>query len=239
MLTLRDLATFLNATFQTDRYPPNERGGYYVEPDDEHRPVKRIGLALDPWPELPTWVEENALDALWLHRPWKLDAVTLPPDVAVLFHHLPFDETLGLGYNVALAQEMDLQSLEELGHKQAEGYPPRAIGMLGNVAAPRSFASWQAWANATFWGYEQAVPGRFDTIGYVAVVGAMTDALVREAAERGAQLYITGQLRKPALEAVNETGLAVLAPGHDRSERWGLRALAELLRSTGVESIVW
>lgn len=64
----------------------------------------------------------------------------------------------------------------------------------------------------------------------VAVVGAMTDALVREAADRGAQIYVTGQYRQPAREAVRETGIGVIAVGHRRSEIWGLRALAGVIR---------
>lgn len=69
----------------------------------------------------------------------------------------------------------------------------------------------------------------------MAVVGAMTDALVREAALRGADLYITGQLRKPALSAVKETGIAVVAAGHRRCEEWGLKALAGVLRERWFE----
>ena len=64
----------------------------------------------------------------------------------------------------------------------------------------------------------------------VAVVGAMTDALVREAASRGADLYVTGQFRQPARNAVIETGINVIVVGHRRSELWGLRALAGVVR---------
>ena len=61
-------------------------------------------------------------------------------------------------------------------------------------------------------------------------MGAMNDALVREADARGARVYVTGQWRVPATEAVNETGIGVVCVGHRRSEEWGLRALAGLLR---------
>ncbi len=81
-----------------------------------------------------------------------------------------------------------------------------------------------------FEGLEATVDGDRAAIARVAVVGAMTDALVREAAGRGADLYVTGQLRMPAGAAVTETGLAVVAVGHGRSEVWGLRALGEALR---------
>jgi putative NIF3 family GTP cyclohydrolase 1 type 2 len=58
----------------------------------------------------------------------------------------------------------------------------------------------------------------------------MTDALIREAAVRGVDLYITGQLRQPAAAAVEETGIRVIVVGHRRSEDWGLRSLAGVLR---------
>ena len=75
----------------------------------------------------------------------------------------------------------------------------------------------------------EAVPDRAAPVSRVAVVGAMTDALVREAAARGAGLYVTGQLRQPARAAAAATGIAVAAVGHARSERWGVRALAHLV----------
>ena len=64
----------------------------------------------------------------------------------------------------------------------------------------------------------------------VCVVGAMRGALIREASERGANVYLTGQYRDHAQEAVNDTGMNVLEIGHERCERWGLRALAGVLR---------
>ena len=66
----------------------------------------------------------------------------------------------------------------------------------------------------------------------------MNDALIREAADRGAGLYLTGQYRTPAQAAVNETGIAVAAVGHCRSEAWGLRALADVLRERWPELVI-
>jgi len=73
----------------------------------------------------------------------------------------------------------------------------------------------------------------------VAVVGAMTDALVREAAERGATLYITGQFRQPAKLAVAQTQIGVIVVGHRRSELWGLQALTGVVRErwSGLEVV--
>jgi putative NIF3 family GTP cyclohydrolase 1 type 2 len=77
---------------------------------------------------------------------------------------------------------------------------------------------------------DDLVVGALDPVTRIAVVGGMTDALVREAAARGAQLYVTGQWRVPAARAVRDTGLTVAVTGHARAERWGLAALARMLR---------
>lgn len=68
-----------------------------------------------------------------------------------------------------------------------------------------------------------------DSISCIAVVGAMTDILIRTTADLGVQLYITGQYRQPARAAVRETNMTVVIVGHTQREQWGLRALAGLL----------
>ncbi len=233
-MKLTALATRLAAFFATERYPSEEQGGVFRPAD---RPVQRLGLALEPVAGLAEWVAAERLDALWLHRPWQLDLATLPPDLGVLAHHLPFDETLTLGCNPHLAAALGLGTLEELGYKQVPDLPPRAIGMLGD-APTLAFGTWLRKLEAVFGGCESFYAGGELDISRVAVVGAMTDALVREAVERGAQLYLTGQFRQPARRVVEETGLSVVATGHRRSEEWGLRALADVIRTRWPELTV-
>lgn len=231
-ITLNNLVNFLRSEFVVDRYPVDEQGGIY-RPSE--RPVQRLGLALEPGPHLSAWVAKHRPDALWLHRPWQLDPATLAADVGVLYHHLPFDETLTIGYNLPLAAQLGaVGPLEPIGYKQAtdetgEPLPRRAIGMLTDVAE-LEFDAWLHRVKTTFDGYDRAEAGRQTDVTRIAFIGAMNDALVREAADRGANLYVTGQYRKPAQEAVDETGIAVVAVGHRRSEEWGLRALADRLR---------
>lgn len=235
---LADIDHFLQASFAVDRYPETERGGIYYP---SRRPIRRIGLALEPFSKLPDWIAENQLDALWLHRPWQLDLAALPTDFGVLTHHLPFDESLSMGYNQQLAVQLGATSdLEPIGYKQesaktGKGLPQRPLGMLMDVAE-REFDEWLATIHELFGGYDRAEAGHSAATwqpvsSRVAVVGAMTGTLIREAAERGAHLYVTGAYRKPGQQAIDETGMAVIAVGHRRSEEWGLRALADLLSS--------
>ena len=58
--------------------------------------------------------------------------------------------------------------------------------------------------------------------------------------ERGADLYVTGQLRQPGRVAMLDTGIGVIAVGQKRGEMWGLRALAHLLqeRFSEMEAVI-
>lgn len=233
---LHEIDDYLRTELATARYPEDEQGGIY---HSSERPVKRLGLLLEPFSGLPVWVKETQVDGLWIHRHWQLDLTALPPDVGIVAHHLPFDETLTIGYNLRLSRKLGaIGDPEPLGYKQSnsstgELLPDRPIGMLIDVAR-HEFDIWLDTCKRIFGGYERAEAGLNSVVEQatsyrVAVVGAMTDALVREAAERGAQVYLTGAYRKPAQQAVDECGMAVVAVGHRRSEEWGLKELADLL----------
>ncbi len=111
--------------------------------------------------------------------------------------------------------------------------------MVGEIPT-QNFANLCNCVSQVFGGYEQVCAADCHEVTRIAVVGAMTDSLVREAATRGAQVYITGQLRQPALQTMLETKIAAIAIGHRRSEAWGLRALASVLheRWSSLEMII-
>lgn len=219
LINLEDIAEFLNHFFAVESYPQEERGGIYLP---SSRPVQRLGLALEPWTHLQEWTKARNLDALFLHRPWQLEEIL--PDIGVISYHLPFDERLTLSFNPRLAQVLGMSGLQVLGKKQG-----RAIGMVGEIPA-QSFACLSSCVNQVFGGYEHIHAANGNEVQRIAVVGAMTDSLIREAAAYSVDVYITGQLRKPAQEAMEETKIAVIAVGHRRSETWGLRALAGVIR---------
>lgn len=228
-LGFAEIASFLDDYLRIQDYP-EEPNGMWV---DRVAPVRRIGLALDPSPDLGEWARGHALDVLILHRAWRLDPAVLPPGTGVLAYHLPFDEHLTLGFNPLLAAALGMADLEVLGRKQG-----RPIGMIGNVQ-DSDFAVIRARMQREFGGVEEVIFPRQKAVARIAVVGAMTDALVREAAARGVALYLSGQLRAPARGAAAETGIGVVAVGHRRSEEWGLRTLAALLNARWSDLEVW
>lgn len=218
MISLNDIAQFLAHFFAIHRFD-NDQNGVYLP---STRPINRFGLALEPWAGLAEWANAEQLDALFLHRPWHLQPGQLAVDVGIVAYHLAFDECLTLGFNPRLATVLGMSTLEILGEKQG-----RAIGMIGDIPA-QSFTSYSYCVEEVFGGQDEVCVSNKE-VSRVAVVGAMTDTLVREAADRGANVYITGQLRQKAKAAVLETGIAVVGVGHRRCEEWGLRAMSGLL----------
>ncbi|HEV2735092.1 MAG TPA: Nif3-like dinuclear metal center hexameric protein [Longimicrobiaceae bacterium] len=158
--------------------------------------------------------------------------------MGLLASHRPFDERLTTGFNPALAARLGMTGLEPFGARDG-----RPLGMLGAVGR-QPFEVFLARVREEFGGTEAArAPrgGEVARVARVAVANAMTDALVREAAARGADAYLTGQLRVPARAAVADTGIGVVAAGHRRAEEWGLRELARLLgeRWPGLSTATW
>lgn len=223
--TLPSLADFLAGRLQTHRFPPGDPAGIWSLSAADG-PIARLGLALEPWPGLAAWAATERLDALWLHRPWKLAEHPAPAGLGVLAHHLAFDERLTIGFNPLLGAALGLTGPEPFGEKDG-----RPLGMIGR-GERLGFADLARRVEEVFGGLDLAVPPRVPEPmpPNVAVVGAMTEALVRDAVARGAGVYLTGQWRRPAEAAARETGLGVLTVGHARAERWGLRTLAGLLR---------
>lgn len=219
MISLDDIAQFLDRFFAVHRFG-NDRNGVYLP---STRSISRFGLALEPWGGLAKWASAEQLDALFLHRPWQLQPGQIASDVGVVAYHLAFDEYLTLGFNTRLAAVLGMSSLEVLGEKEG-----RAIGMIGDIPT-QTFANYCRCVDEVFAGHEEVQTSVFPEVSRVAVVGAMTDALVREAVTRGADIYTTGQLRQLAQPAVFETGIGVVGVGHRRCEEWGLRALAGVL----------
>ena len=189
------------------------------------RRIRRLGLALEPDAVPKAWLDApGAADALLLHRPWGIMERALPGSIGVVACHRPFDAALTTGYNLALARALGLRAVEPFEKKDG-----RPLGMIGALDPPKAPAEALRTLVETFGGLEATHPPVRPVEG-VACARAMTADLVGKAHERGADLYVTGQMRAPGIEAVARTGIGVAAVGHRRSERFGLRVLAGLLR---------
>ena len=229
MPTLQDLADHLAPTLDRERYHrEGDSAGVWLASD---RPVRRLVLRLEAGRAPFDWAE--GMDAALVHRPFGLWPARLPDGLGVLAVHRALDDHASVGHTPALARALGLTPDPEPLMRGGN-----AVGLVGRWA-PASLADAVGRVERELGGSENALGDGPETVEAVALVGAMTDELVRQAAERGAGLYVTGQLRKPAQQAVEETGVRVLAVGQDRAEAWGLRWLGRLIREEwpGVEVV--
>lgn len=222
MIFLTEIVEFLDRLMKAERYQgKKDQNGVYI---GSERPIKRLGLALEPWTGMTAWARD--LDALFLHRPWRLEPSHLTADTGVFSYHLAFDETFTLGLNPRLAAALGMTEIEVYGEKEG-----RPIGMIGQIPA-QDFSSFGRRVAELFGGHDAALAGPLGEGGIitrVAVVGGMNDKLVREAVAGGAEVYVSGEWREPARQAVRETGVGVILTGHRRSEEWGLGQLAKVI----------
>ena len=88
MTPLADLGTFLSEFLLAGQFAGDQNGLYRTSPEAEQREIKKLGLALEPQPKISEWIIQNNLDALFLHRPWKLGRT--PKNIGVLAYHYAF-----------------------------------------------------------------------------------------------------------------------------------------------------
>ncbi len=218
--TLRQIADLLAPALDRERYHrEGDPAGIWIA---SSRPVRRLGLRLEAG--RPPYVWADSLDAVLIHRPFGLWPARLPPGVGVLAVHRALDDRLAVGANPALAAALELApDAEPLRRRGAE------VGLVGR-RRQASLAEVVGQVERQLGGVEEAAGPQPEAVEAVALAGAMTDALVRDAAARGATVYVTGQLRKPGVAAAEACGVRVLAVGQDRAEAWGLRWLGRLVQ---------
>ena len=225
-MTLQALADHLAPVLDRARYhAEGDPAGIWIA---SPRPVRRVGLRLEAGPPPYDWAD--GLDAVLIHRPFGLWPARLPAGIGVLAVHRALDDRLAPGPSLALAAALGLDAEAEPLRRDG-----RSVGLVGRLR-PASGAEVTARIVAELGGVEDAVGPEPARVEAVALVGAMTDALVREAASRGAGVYLTGQLRKPGVAAAEQAGVRVLAVGQDRAEAWGLRHLGALIRERWPET---
>ena len=222
MPTVHDLADHLAGPLDRARYhAEGDPAGVWLASDRE---VRRLGLRLDPGRPPYDWAA--AFDAVLIHRPFGLWPARWPDGVGVLAAHRTLDDRFAIGPNdevpAALGLDVDAEPLRR------DGTP---IGVVGRLPEAARLGDVEDRVEAEFGGSKARLGNGPKTVEAVAFVGAMTAELVEDVAARGALLYVTGQLRGPAYEAVHRCGVRALAVGQGRAEAWALCRLGRVLQA--------
>ncbi|KAF2217533.1 hypothetical protein CERZMDRAFT_30858 [Cercospora zeae-maydis SCOH1-5] len=191
----------------------------------------------------------------FLHRPWNLDRKALRPGALVLASHASFDEHLTVGWNMSLAHRLDLDLTEAVCIIGYKDNPDRKIGLVARLRQPLSIDSISQKLKNEFHGagdlYQPepsgpsvAEPGLTEPIRTVAIMNAFHAEEIQRVLEAARDktwigseadgstiLYLTGAARDYGLAATKEANMPAFCVGHRACEEWGIRFLAEQLRS--------
>lgn len=237
---IEHLNVYLNAASFKD-YAPN---GLQVEGKPE---IRRIVLGVSASQALVDHACSIEADCILVHHGWfwrgerpevvgmkrrRLKAL-LAHDINLIAYHLPLDAHGEVGNNAEIARVLGLEIEERGGDHE-----------LLFIGRPKEGAvkieAFVARVSEAFGGIRVQVgetDGEIRRVGWCS--GAAQDELI-EAASRGCNVYISGEISERTTYEARENGILYLACGHHATETLGIRALGRYLKSQWPElEISW
>ncbi|MEE4278831.1 MAG: Nif3-like dinuclear metal center hexameric protein [Halieaceae bacterium] len=154
-------------------------------------------------------------------------ATLLHADMNLFAYHLPLDAHATLGNNAQLGARLGFPAGEALNLED-----PTAVGTIAALPEARGLRDLCRDLQALT-GREPLLIGDAERrVCNVAWCTGAAQGYIDLAAERGAELYISGEVSEPTVHAAREQGVAYIAAGHHATERYGVQALGAHLAET-------
>lgn len=154
-------------------------------------------------------------------------------DLSLLGYHLCLDRHQEIGNNVLAIRAMGATPI-------ALESPLATVGYVGEFTEPMAWNELVERAKDTFGGdpfFFPTGPSHTKMLGLV-TGGGGNSVHVMEAAERGCDTYLTGNLSEPAPALATELGMNLIGAGHYNTEKLGVQAVGRLLEERfGVSSV--
>jgi dinuclear metal center YbgI/SA1388 family protein len=251
MMTLQELCAFLEQFAPARLAEEWDNVGLLV--GDPARPITRVMTCLTITPASAREAVEEQADVIVTHHPRpframkRLTTETVPgrllleligAKIAIHSPHTAFDSAAA-GINQRLAEGLSLLDIRPLQTRLGE-IESIGNGRLGRLAAPRSLreVAQQVRKFLKVDGLHQ-VGSDEQSIRSIAVACGSAGQFLDSARRAGCDLLVTGETSfHTCLEAEAE-GVALLLPGHYASERFGVEALAEVLKAEFKTLKVW
>ncbi|MFQ5508952.1 MAG: Nif3-like dinuclear metal center hexameric protein [Leptospirillia bacterium] len=242
MADLHDMVAFMDAYLAVDNIADYCPKGLQVEGAKE---VTRVVTGVSAcMPLFERAVEESAQMVLVHHGMfWDGDSKVvrgslkqrlkflLSNDLSLLGYHLPLDAHPEVGNNAQIFDRLGLSERTDFGV-----YKGQAIACMGTLPEPLAFDDFLSRVNAVFGGDAFHLPFGPDTVQTVAICSGGAPDLVREAIDRRADVYLTGEASEYVYHLAKEEGIHYIGAGHHATERFGVMALGEKLAAEfGVE----
>lgn len=144
--------------------------------------------------------------------------------ISLAGYHLPLDAHPSLGNNAGLARVLGLQNRVGFGD-----YKGMVIGWGGDLSAPARLGAVSERLAEAMGGINHCFGETDRPISRIAICSGAASELIHEAASSGYDLFLTGEVEEWTQAQASELGIAVIAGGHHRTERFGPQAIAEHL----------
>jgi dinuclear metal center YbgI/SA1388 family protein len=158
-------------------------------------------------------------------------ACAIEHDLALYAAHLPLDAHPESGNNAVMAHMLRLKDIQPFGF-----YHGVDIGVTGELPEPMSL--YEIRDRLGFSQQAVILPfGKKEKISSVAIVSGGASSSAEEAAEKGIDLFITGEILHQVYHSCLEKGLSVIGGGHYDTEVFGVQAMARLMsQKFGIET---
>lgn len=150
----------------------------------------------------------------------------LQNNMNLLAYHLPLDAHPEYGNNVQLARDIDLQVT---GGMQPIDNP---IGIVGYFNQKMSLQALSDLLEKKLARKPLCVGELEKPIKTMALCTGAAQSMISDAASLGVDCYLTGEIAEQTVHIARETGVAFIAAGHHATERYGVKALANLIKAT-------
>ncbi|KAF1974311.1 hypothetical protein BU23DRAFT_589071 [Bimuria novae-zelandiae CBS 107.79] len=167
----------------------------------------------------------------FLHRPFTLDRRRVGNGTLVLTSHTSFDENLTVGWNLALAALLGIDTNTSACVQGYKGDAKRKIGIVGR--ATMTTGAVEKILREQFGAFEARLVGsEEERVKVIAIMNAFNADEIAPAEQGGGRhaLYLTGQPHEAGMAVAKEHGLQVVCVRHHAAEDWGVRHLARHIR---------
>ena len=142
-------------------------------------------------------------------------------NISLLAYHLPLDAHPRLGNNQQLAQVLGLKVTGQMD----------ALTLVGELPEAMSASVVAQWLQDRLGQAPLHLQGHNRPIKTLAWCTGSAEGGIVRAAEMGVDAYISGEVSEQTLHAAQELGIDYFAAGHHATERYGVKALGEWIKS--------
>lgn len=230
-----DIIQWCDSTLKTNEFKDYAPNGLQIEGKSE---VKKILCAVTASQDAIDAAIAQQADLLLVHHGyfWKGESYPITGmrgkriksliqhDISLVAYHLPLDSHPVLGNNAAIAELLELESLEAL--DPTERHPIGNIGYLKSALTPEGFKDYLTERLGFDTIHLNADQPLIQKVGFC--TGAAQD-FIGKAEAQNCDAFISGEVSERTFYEAKELNVHYYACGHHATERYGVQRLAQAI----------